>query len=153
MSRAYDLVVIGAGSGGLEAAWNAASLHKKKVAVVDVQKSHGPPYYAALGGTCVNVGCVPKKLFVTGAIYMDMLRECEGFGWKFDRASIRPDWATLVAAKNKAVLNINESYDTMFKETPGLEFVQGWGAIEDAHTVSVRESESLDSSVIRKLDT
>lgn len=84
---------------------------------------------------------------------MDMLRECEGFGWKFDRASIRPDWATLVAAKNKAVLNINESYDTMFKETPGLEFVQGWGAIEDAHTVSVRESESLDSSVIRKLDT
>ena len=51
------------------------------------------------------------------------------------------------------MLNINESYETMFKETPGLEFVQGWGAIEDAHTVSVRESESVDSSILRKLDT
>jgi pyruvate/2-oxoglutarate dehydrogenase complex dihydrolipoamide dehydrogenase (E3) component len=52
---AYDLVVIGAGSGGLEAGYNAATLYKQRVCVIDVQKSHGPPFYSALGGTCVNV--------------------------------------------------------------------------------------------------
>jgi trypanothione-disulfide reductase len=55
VTRAYDLVVIGAGSGGLEAAYNAATVYKKRVAVIDVSKTHGPPHYSALGGTCVNV--------------------------------------------------------------------------------------------------
>lgn len=82
IEKSYDLVVIGAGSGGLEvhllyiqqllliwfllqAAYNAATVYKKRVCVIDVQKNHGPPFYSALGGTCVNVGCVPKKLLVT----------------------------------------------------------------------------------------
>ncbi len=50
----YDLIVIGAGSGGLEAGYNAATVHQKRVVVIDVQKSHGPPFYSALGGTCGN---------------------------------------------------------------------------------------------------
>lgn len=153
MRRAYDLVVIGAGSGGLEAAWNAAALHKKKVAVVDVQTKHGPPYYSALGGTCVNVGCVPKKLMVTGAMYFDMLRESAGFGWEFDRSAVQANWTKLIAAKNAAVGNINESYEKMFADTEGLEFVQGWGSFEDAHTIAVRAAPEADSAVQRRLDT
>ncbi|KPI84131.1 Trypanothione reductase [Leptomonas seymouri] len=153
MSRAYDLVVIGAGSGGLEAGWNAAALHKKKVAVVDVQKHHGPPYYAALGGTCVNVGCVPKKLMVTGAGYMDLIRESAGFGWELDRASVKPNWRTLIAAKNKAVSSINDSYEGMFADTEGLSFHQGFGALKDKNTVVVRKSEDPDSEVLETLDT
>lgn len=153
MGRAYDLVVIGAGSGGLEAGWNAASLYKKKVAVIDVQKVHGPPYFSALGGTCVNVGCVPKKLMVTGAQYADLIRESAGFGWELDRDSVRPNWKTLIAAKNKAVGDINQSYEGMFADTEGLSFHMGFGALEDAHTVVVRESEDPSSKVLETLDT
>ncbi|EPY40572.1 trypanothione-disulfide reductase, partial [Angomonas deanei] len=149
MSRPYDLVVIGAGSGGLEAGWNAAALHHKKVAVIDVQMKHGPPYFSALGGTCVNVGCVPKKLMVTGAMYKDTIRESAGFGWNVGSAT--PDWKTLIAAKNKAVGDINDSYDGMFKDTEGLSFHMGWGSIKDQHTVVVRESESADSKVLEEL--
>lgn len=153
MSKAYDLVVIGAGSGGLEAGWNAAALFKKKVAVIDVQTKHGPPYYSALGGTCVNVGCVPKKLMVTGAAYMDMLRECQGFGWELDTESVRPHWGKLIEAKNKAVSDINDSYDGMFRDTEGLSFHMGFGAVSDAHTVLVRASEDPSSKVLETLTT
>lgn len=149
----YDLVVIGAGSGGLEAAWNAASLFKKKVAVVDVQASHGPPFFAALGGTCVNVGCVPKKLMVTGATYKDTLRESMGFGWEIPLNQVRPNWKKLIEAKNKAVLNINESYKGMFADTEGLSFHCGFGGLKDTHTVEIRESEDVGSKVKETLTT
>lgn len=153
MSHAYDLVVIGAGSGGLEAGWDAAALHKKKVAVIDLQKHHGPPYFSALGGTCVNVGCVPKKLMVTGAGYMDTIRESAGFGWELDRDSVKPNWQTLIAAKNKAVSDINKSYEGMFADTEGLSFHQGFGAIQDRNTVVVRKSDDPSSEVLETLDT
>lgn len=141
MSKKYDLVVIGAGSGGLEAAYNSAAFYNKTVAVVDVQKSHGPPYYSALGGTCVNVGCVPKKLMMIGANFREAIRDSEGFGWKFDRSTVVADWATLIRGKDKAVKEINDSYEGMFKDTPGLEFVQGWGKVKDANTVEVQSTE------------
>lgn len=150
---AYDLVVIGAGSGGLEAGWNAAALFKKKVAVIDVQAMHGPPFFAALGGTCVNVGCVPKKLMVTGATYKDTIREAVGFGWDVDPAAVRPSWTKLIEAKNQAVANINKSYDGMFKDTEGLSFHCGWGGLKDAHTVEVREKEDVNSKVLETLHT
>ena len=130
---AYDLVVIGAGSGGLEAAYNAATLYKARVAVIDVQTHHGPPFYSALGGTCVNVGCVPKKLMVTGAGFAEHFKDAVGFGWSIPQPS--HSWATLMAAKDKAVLDINKSYESMFTE--GLEFVMGWGAMKDKTTVLV----------------
>nr|P13110.1 RecName: Full=Trypanothione reductase; Short=TR; AltName: Full=N(1),N(8)-bis(glutathionyl)spermidine reductase [Trypanosoma congolense]AAA30258.1 trypanothione reductase [Trypanosoma congolense] len=151
MSKAFDLVIIGAGSGGLEAGWNAATLYKKRVAVVDVQTVHGPPFFAALGGTCVNVGCVPKKLMVTGAQYMDQLRESAGFGWEFDASTIKANWKTLIAAKNAAVLDINKSYEDMFKDTEGLEFFLGWGALEQKNVVTVREGADPKSKVKERL--
>nr|2WOI_A Chain A, TRYPANOTHIONE REDUCTASE [Trypanosoma brucei]2WOI_B Chain B, TRYPANOTHIONE REDUCTASE [Trypanosoma brucei]2WOI_C Chain C, TRYPANOTHIONE REDUCTASE [Trypanosoma brucei]2WOI_D Chain D, TRYPANOTHIONE REDUCTASE [Trypanosoma brucei]2WOV_A Chain A, TRYPANOTHIONE REDUCTASE [Trypanosoma brucei brucei TREU927]2WOV_B Chain B, TRYPANOTHIONE REDUCTASE [Trypanosoma brucei brucei TREU927]2WOV_C Chain C, TRYPANOTHIONE REDUCTASE [Trypanosoma brucei brucei TREU927]2WOV_D Chain D, TRYPANOTHIONE REDUC len=151
MSKAFDLVVIGAGSGGLEAGWNAATLYGKRVAVVDVQTSHGPPFYAALGGTCVNVGCVPKKLMVTGAQYMDHLRESAGFGWEFDGSSVKANWKKLIAAKNEAVLDINKSYEGMFNDTEGLDFFLGWGSLESKNVVVVRETADPKSAVKERL--
>ncbi|ESL09759.1 trypanothione reductase [Trypanosoma rangeli SC58] len=151
--KAFDLVVIGAGSGGLEAAWNAATLYKKRVAVIDVQKTHGPPFFSAMGGTCVNVGCVPKKLMVTGAQYMDQLRESQGFGWEFDRSTLKANWSKLIAAKDEAVLDINKSYEGMFEETEGLEFFLGWGSLESATVVNVRETADSSSAVRERLET
>jgi pyruvate/2-oxoglutarate dehydrogenase complex dihydrolipoamide dehydrogenase (E3) component len=61
----YDLIVIGAGSGGLEAGYNAATVYNKRVVVIDVQKSHGPPFYSAVGGTCGTQSvCVHKFAFL-----------------------------------------------------------------------------------------
>jgi trypanothione-disulfide reductase len=153
MSKVYDLVVIGAGSGGLEAAYNSAALYNKSVAVIDVQASHGPPNFSALGGTCVNVGCVPKKLMMIGANFRESLRDSEGFGWKFDRSSVVADWPALIRGKNKAVQEINDSYEGMFRDTPGLEFIQGWGSLEDANTVVVRKESAASSEVVQKLQT
>ena len=149
---AYDLVVIGAGSGGLEAAWNAAALYGKSVAVVDVQRVHGPPHYSALGGTCVNVGCVPKKLMVTGAAYADHIRDSAGFGWNFDRSAVTPSWKKLIEGKNAAVRGINDSYEGMFRDTKGLEFVLGWGSLESQNVVAVRNAEDPNSEVTAKLE-
>lgn len=152
-SKRYDLVVIGAGSGGLEAGWNAAALFKKEVAVLDLQEVHGPPNYAALGGTCVNVGCVPKKLMVTGAYYREYLKESAGFGWEFDRDSVKTSWKKLMEGKNAAVLDINKSYEGMFANTKGLSFVKGWGSIENKNTVVVRDGPKETDNVVARLET
>ena len=135
----FSLVVIGGGSGGLEAAYNAATLYKAKVAVVDVQMRHGPPYFSALGGTCVNVGCVPKKLFYTGALYRDHMRDAEGFGWGLHADEVPHNWEMMIAKKNTVVQGINDSYQGMFKDTDGLEFFVGKGTFVDTHTLSIQD--------------
>ena len=72
----YDLLVIGAGSGGVRAARKCAEFGAK-VAVIEER---------ALGGTCVNVGCVPKKLYSYGAHFFDDFEDSRGFGWEYDNA-------------------------------------------------------------------
>jgi glutathione reductase (NADPH) len=81
----YDLFVIGAGSGGVRASRVAASLGAR-VAVAEESD---------LGGTCVNLGCVPKKLFVYAAHFRDDFEDAAGFGWSLGDRSF--DWPTLVA--------------------------------------------------------
>jgi trypanothione-disulfide reductase len=148
---AYDLIVIGAGSGGLQAAWDAATLFKQKVAVIDVQEEHGAPNYSALGGTCVNVGCVPKKLFVVGATFHEHFKDAKGFGWDIDASQVKPNWKAMVEAKNKAVTGINHSYKDMFKDTEGLDFYLGWASFVDKQTVAVREGKATDTNVVHTL--
>lgn len=94
----YDLFVIGAGSGGVRACRVAASLGAR-VGVAEER------YF---GGTCVNVGCVPKKLFSYAAHYRDDLEDSAGFGWQIDNA--RFDWPTLMANKNKEIERLNGIY-------------------------------------------
>ena len=74
MSEAYDLVVIGAGSGGVRAARMAAD-YGAKVAIVEEYR---------VGGTCVIRGCVPKKLFVYASRFTDMFEIAASFGWQVD---------------------------------------------------------------------
>mmetsp|Transcript_1022 Transcript_1022/g.3415 ORF Transcript_1022/g.3415 Transcript_1022/m.3415 type:complete len:496 (-) Transcript_1022:237-1724(-) len=152
-SRAYDLVVIGAGSGGLQAAWDAAQSFKAKVAVVDVQTSHGPPHFSAVGGTCVNVGCVPKKLFMQGALYREHFKDAKGFGWQIDADALGHDWKAMVKAKDKAIQDINDSYmGDMFKDSQyGIDFFCGWASFTDPHTIAVREAKAVDSKVLETL--
>jgi len=78
----YDLLVIGGGSGGVRAS-RIASGYGAKVALLESRLTHGiKPEYSAIGGTCVNVGCVPKKLMVFASRYPGEIKEMEGYGWK-----------------------------------------------------------------------
>lgn len=148
MSTEYDLVVIGGGSGGLECGWNAAMLYGKKVAVIDTQKVHGiKPDYAALGGTCVNVGCVPKKLMMTGALYREHMKDAAGFGWNVP--DLVGDWKKLMEQKDKAVLDINKSYEGMFNDK--LVFVQGFGRLAGPNKIEVMDTNDR-TKVVSTLD-
>ncbi len=124
MSYQYDLFVIGAGSGGVRASRIAAS-KGYKVAVAEA---------SALGGTCVNIGCVPKKLFVYGSEYGHGFSEAEGFGWS--KQDVKFDWPTLRDNKTKEIERLNGIYQNMLNNA-GVEIINGFAKFIDAHTVEV----------------
>ena len=126
MSYQYDLFVIGAGSGGVRASRVAAS-KGFKVGVAEA---------SALGGTCVNIGCVPKKLFVYGSEYAHVAQQAKGYGWNFATPSF--DWDTLRDNKTKEIERLNGIYQNLL-ENPGVTIHSGYGSLVDAHTVQVGE--------------
>ncbi len=120
----YDLIVIGAGSGGVRAGRIAAGFGAR-VAVIEENRP---------GGTCVIRGCVPKKLLVYGASIVGDLEDAAGFGWKIDRAM--HDWPALIAAKNKELERLEGIYRKLLSSA-GAELVSGRGKIVGPHQVSV----------------
>ena len=123
----YDLLVIGAGSGGVRAARKSAEFGAK-VAVVEK---------AALGGTCVNVGCIPKKLYVYASEYAAAWRESAGFGWRAEDVSF--DWNTLRDNKTNEIARLNAIYARLL-EAPGVDIIEGHGALAGPQEVVVGES-------------
>ncbi|MBQ0799269.1 MAG: glutathione-disulfide reductase [Porticoccaceae bacterium] len=124
----YDLFVIGAGSGGVRAARMSAQ-YGGRVAVAEHQ---------ALGGTCVNVGCVPKKLFVYASEFSHAFSDSAGFGWQNATANFH--WPTLRENKNREIERLNAIYKNLL-ETPGVDIVEGRAVIVDPHTVAVNGRE------------
>lgn len=122
----YDLFVIGAGSGGVRAARMSAQ-YGARVAVAE---------YQALGGTCVNVGCVPKKLFVYASEFSHAFNDAAGFGWQNTSANFH--WPTLRDNKNREIERLNDIYKNLL-ETPGVDIIEGRGVILDPHTVQAGE--------------
>jgi len=120
----YDLFVIGAGSAGVRASRIAAQLGAR-VAVAEDR------FY---GGTCVNIGCVPKKLFVYAAHFADEFKDAAGFGWTVNEAGF--DWPTLIANKNAEIGRLNDVYARILKNV-GVEIIDGRAMVVDAHTVEV----------------
>ncbi len=87
-----------------------------------------------LGGTCVNVGCVPKKLFVYASHYHEDFNDAKGFGWQVGKPSF--DWPTLRDNKTKEIERLNDIYQNMLVNS-GCTLIQGRGVMLDAHTVEV----------------
>lgn len=127
MSFDYDLFVIGAGSGGVRAARFAASFGAK---VAIAEERH-------LGGTCVNVGCVPKKLFVYAAQFHDEFEQAKGFGWSLTSPEF--NWQTLVDNKNKEIHRLNGIYRTLLVNN-SVTLIEGHAKILDTHTVQVNNN-------------
>ncbi len=124
MKYDYDLFVIGAGSGGVRAS-RIASSFGAKVAVCEDRY---------MGGTCVNVGCVPKKLYVYASEYSRHFSESKGFGWS--TGEIAFDWATLRDNKTQEISRLNGIYDGILNNAR-VEIIKGRGKIVDQHTVEV----------------
>ena len=121
MSFDYDLVVFGAGSGGVRAARMAAT-YGAKVAIVEEFR---------IGGTCVIRGCVPKKLYVYAARFRDQFDIAESFGWQVDASF---DWPTLVAAKEKEISRLEHAYASNL-EKPGVEIIRDRAVVTGANSV------------------
>lgn len=124
MAYDFDLYVIGAGSGGVRAARFAAGFGAK-VAVAESRY---------LGGTCVNVGCVPKKLLVYGAHFAEDFEQASGFGWSLGEANF--DWATLIVNKDREINRLNGIYRNLLVNS-GVTLHEGHARLVDAHQVEI----------------
>ena len=123
----FDLFVIGGGSGGVRAARMAAQ-RGARVALAEVGGTDG------LGGTCVNVGCIPKKLYSYAAHFAESFEESHGFGWEGDAP--RLNWSTLKANRRREIARLNGVYLQLLSGA-GAKVLNGYARVVDAHTVEV----------------
>lgn len=118
----YELVVIGAGSGGLAAAKQAAKLGKR---VAIAEKNH-------IGGTCVNRGCIPTKLMIYAAEFAQHQSIASSYGWKGDRKQF--DWPSFKQAMDSHVRSLR---DTQADSLEGIDILRGQAEFVDAHTLAI----------------
>lgn len=124
----YDYFVIGGGSGGVRSARIAAS-HGANVGLAEGRN---------LGGTCVNVGCVPKKLFVYAADYASHIKDAKGYGWDIEAKNF--NWQKLIESKNAEISRLNTIYGNML-ENNNVKIHNGFAHFKDKHTVIINEKE------------
>lgn len=135
MSFDFDLFVIGAGSGGVRAARFAAGFGAR-VAVAESRY---------LGGTCVNVGCVPKKLLVYSAHFSEDFGQASGFGWTTDKPKF--DWTTLIANKDREIHRLNDIYRSLLVNS-GVTLMEGHARLIDPHTVEINDQRFSAANIL-----
>ncbi|CAJ1961385.1 unnamed protein product [Cylindrotheca closterium] len=146
-SDEYDLLVIGAGSGGVRASRIAAG-YGAKVAVIEPQLQHGAPNYSAIGGTCVNVGCVPKKLMVFASRYPDEIGLSGGFGWE-GATTGSFNWDKFMEAKNKEISRLNRVYKDFILGKAGVEIIEGFGTLNGKNAVDVKSTATGETTTLK----
>lgn len=124
MAYDFDLFVIGAGSGGVRAARFAAG-YGARVAIAESRY---------LGGTCVNVGCVPKKFLVYGAHFSEDFEHAKSYGWSAGEAEF--DWSTLISHKDREIHRLNEIYRSLLTNS-GVTLHEGHAKLVDPHRVEI----------------
>jgi len=122
----FDLFVMGVGSGGVRAARMSAQYGARVATAED----------RYMGGTCVNVGCVPKKLFVYASHFSEDFHHGEGFGW--DKVAPEFHWPTLLDNKNREIQRLNDVYRGML-DNAGVTHFDGRARIVDEHTLSIND--------------
>lgn len=124
MSKDFDLLVIGGGSGGIAGARRAAQ-YGARVGVIEVQR---------LGGTCVNVGCVPKKIMWNAAHFAEALSISQDYG--FSLPDVAFNWASVKASRDAYVERLNGIYRRNL-ESSGVEIIEGFAQFESSSSVRV----------------
>ncbi len=131
----FDYFVIGAGSGGVRSA-RIASGHGAKVGIAEGRH---------FGGTCVNIGCVPKKLLAYASDYGPAFEDAKGFGWTSEKPTF--DWATLIANKDKEINRLNGIYQTMLRNA-GVSVFEDYAKFIDAHTLQVGDKTIIADKIL-----
>ena len=135
MSYDFDLFVIGAGSGGIATARRAAE-YGAKVGIVEFDR---------LGGTCVNRGCVPKKLMVYASHFPKDFKAASGYGWTVGESKF--DWHTMITAVNNEVDRLNGIYQRMLDNSQ-VKVYQGYGKFIDSHTIAIGEEKVTAEKIL-----
>ena len=134
----FDLFVIGGGSGGVRAARMSAA----RGARVAMAEAGGT---AMLGGTCVNMGCIPKKLYSYAAHFAESFEESHGFGW--EGAAPTLNWTTLKTNRRNELSRLNGIYLNMLNGA-GVKVINGFATLVDAHTVEIDGSRHTARSIL-----
>uniref|UniRef100_A0A8C9M7V9 thioredoxin-disulfide reductase (NADPH) n=1 Tax=Panthera tigris altaica TaxID=74533 RepID=A0A8C9M7V9_PANTA len=139
----YDLIVIGGGSGGLACAQEAAILGKK-VMVLDfvVPSPQGTSW--GLGGTCVNVGCVPKKLMHQAALLGQALNDSRKFGWEYGQ-QVKHNWETMTEAIQNHISSLNWGHRLSLREK-SVDYVNSYGEFVEHHRIKATNRKGQETS-------
>jgi glutathione reductase (NADPH) len=135
MTYDFDLFVIGAGSGGIATARRAAE-YGAKVGVAEFNR---------LGGTCVNRGCVPKKLMVYSAHFPELFSDAQGYGWSEIQSSF--NWEKMITAVNNEVDRLNGIYQRMLDKSQ-VEIFNGYAKLIDPHTIAIGEKQVTADKIL-----
>ena len=135
MAYDFDLFVIGGGSGGVRAGRISAALGARVAICEDLK----------WGGTCVNVGCVPKKLFVYGSHFAELAELSRSYGWDIEVKG--HDWAQMIATKNAEIERLNGIYGRMLGNA-GCTVIDGHGTLVDGHTVRVGDTDYTAENIL-----
>ena len=135
MTQVFDLITIGAGSGGVRASRFAAQ-RGAKVAIIES---------TYLGGTCVNAGCIPKKLLSYAAHFADDFEDAKGFGWRVGEQHF--SWPSLIAAKDEEIKRLNDIYRKLLVES-GVTIFEGHARISGPKEVEINQQTIEASNIL-----
>ena len=135
MSYDFDLFVIGGGSGGIATARRAAE-YGATVGVAEFNR---------LGGTCVNRGCIPKKLMVYASNFPDQFKDAQGYGWSKVHSTF--DWKKMLTAVNGEVERLNGIYERMLDKS-GVKLFRTYARLLDPHTIEVGEEKVTAAKIL-----
>jgi len=139
----YDIVVIGGGSGGLSASKEAARLGKK-VAVLDFVKPSPAGTTWGLGGTCVNVGCIPKKLMHQAALLGEAARDAKSFGWGVE--PVQHNWQNMVTEVQNHIGSLNWGYRVALREK-NVTYLNEYATFVDKNTIKTVNKKGVEKTV------
>lgn len=140
--QVYDYLVIGGGSGGLASARRAGALHSAKVAVVE-----GSP---RLGGTCVNVGCVPKKVMWNTASIAESLREAKEYGFNVNAADHAFNWNALKEKRDAYIRRLNGIYERNLNNDK-VDYLSGYASFVNKNTVKIQNGDKATEVQAKKI--
>lgn len=135
MTKQYDMIAIGAGSGGLSAV-ERASEYGKKCLIIEAK---------TIGGTCVNVGCVPKKMMWFAANAATQINNAQGFGFNIEVKNF--SWKKLKQGRDNYIKGITDWYDG-YLEKLGIDYIHGFGKLVNKNTVSVNGEEYTAEHIV-----
>lgn len=144
----YDLIVIGGGSGGLACSKEAANLGLK-VACLDFVKPSPRGAVWGLGGTCVNVGCIPKKLMHTAALLKERHDDAEKFGWEFPKGDPNHNWETLKSNIQNYIGSLNWGYRVALRDKK-VDYINAYGEFIDSHTLKITRKNGKTEEITGK---